>query len=120
MGARTAGRAALTAWIGVLAGCAGAPGAPTNPMDRAARAAEEIEILVRNLNFSQATVYTSRDGGSRRLGIVPGKGEATFRAQWRLPHIQLRVRFLAGRDFVTERIAVGPGETLELIVPSRF
>ncbi len=80
---------------------------------------EEIEILVRNLNFSQVTVYTARGGSGRRLGIVPGKGEATFRLRWFLPDLRLRVRPLAGRDFYTETITVAPGELLELVVPSR-
>lgn len=80
---------------------------------------EEIEILVRNNHFSQATVYTVRGGASMRLGIVPGKDEATFRTRWPLPDIQLRYKFLAGPDFVTETIPVGPGELLELIIQAR-
>ena len=83
------------------------------------RAAEDIEILVRNNNFSQATVYTVRGGASRRLGIVPGKGEATFQTRWPLPDIQLRVKFLAGSEFLTETMPVGPGELLELIIQAR-
>lgn len=80
---------------------------------------EEIEILVRNFNFNQVTVYTARSGSGRRLGIVPGKGEATFKLRWFLPDIRLRVRPLAGDDFYTETITVAPGELLELVVPSR-
>ncbi len=91
----------------------------TNPMRQDARESEEIEILVTNHNFSQATVYTARGGSSQRLGIVPGKGEATFRTRWPLPDIQLRVKFLAGPDFLTETLPVGPGELLELILPAR-
>ncbi len=80
-------------------------------------AAQEIEILVRNNNFSQATVYTARSGSGRRLGIVPGKGEATFKLRWTFPDIRLRVRPLAGREFFTETLSVAPGELLELIIP---
>lgn len=80
---------------------------------------EEIEILVRNFNFTQVTVYTARAGAGRRLGVVPGKGEATFKLRWFLPDIRLRVRPLAGDDFYTETITVAPGELLELVVPSR-
>ena len=106
--------------IPVVTGCIATGGATGNPMDRGSREAEEIEILVRNLNFNQATVYTARGGSSRRLGIVPGKGEATFKTSWYLPDIQLRVKFLAGPDFFTETIPVSPGELLELIIPSRY
>lgn len=80
---------------------------------------EEIEILVRNRNFSQVTVYTARAGSGQRLGIVPGLGEATFKLRWFLPDIRLRVRPLAGNEFYTETITVAPGEVLELVVPSR-
>ena len=90
-------------------------------MEAASQGAEEIEILVRNLNFNQVTVYTARGSGSvNRLGIVPGKGEATFSLRWHLPEIQLRVKALAGDDFLTEILPVGPGELLELTIPSRF
>ena len=80
---------------------------------------DEIEILVRNLNFSQVTVYTARAGSGRRLGTVPGKGEATFKLRWFLPDLRLRVRPLAGDEFYTETITVAPGELLELVIPSR-
>ncbi len=79
--------------------------------------AEDLEIIVRNDNFNQVTVYASREGGGRRLGIVEGKNEARFHLRWHLPYLQLRVKYLAGRDFVTERLPVAPGELLELIVP---
>ena len=103
-----------------LGACASTPEATaTNPMRQDSRESEEIEILVRNQNFSQATVYTARGAASHRLGIVPGKGEATFRTRWPLPDIQLRVKFLAGPDFLTETLPVGPGELLELILPAR-
>ncbi|MDE2806688.1 MAG: hypothetical protein OXN18_16215 [Gemmatimonadota bacterium] len=113
-------RHALAAMVLALLGaCATANGARTNPMEGDARDSEEIEILVHNNHFSQATVYTVRGGASMRLGIVPGKDEATFRTRWPLPNIQLRVKFLAGSDFVTETMPVGPGEILELTILAR-
>lgn len=116
---------AVTAFAAALAlaslgACATTPEATaTNPMRQDVRASEEIEILVTNHNFSQATVYTARGASSQRLGIVPGKGERTFKTRWPLPDIQLRVKFLAGPDFLTETLPVGPGELLELILPAR-
>ncbi len=101
-----------------LPGCATLHGAADDPFEERA-AAEEIEILVRNNNFSQVTVYTARAGSGRRLGIVPGKGEATFKLRWTLPDIRLRVRPLAGREFFTETLSVAPGELLELVIPPR-
>ncbi len=104
----------------VAAGCGGAARSEGgDPFDGPADESSEIEIFVRNDNFSQVTIYTARGSSFRRLGIVPGKGEATFATEWYLPDIQLRVKFLAGPDYFTERLPVSPGELLELIVPSR-
>ena len=105
--------------LALMGACATANGTRTNPMEADLRESEEIEILVRNNHFSQATVYTARGGASMRLGIVPGKDEATFRTRWPLPDIQLRVKFLAGSDFLTETLPVAPGEVLELIIQAR-
>ena len=110
--------AIAAAAILAAAGC-GAGRSMGSPLDGPAGESDEIEIFVRNDNFSQVTVYTARGASYRRLGIVPGKGEATFATEWYLPDIQLRVKFLAGPDFLTERLPVSPGELLELIVPSR-
>ena len=98
----------------VFAGCMGTRGRAEDAMDPGARETEEIELLVRNNNFSQATVYTSREYGSKRLGIVKGKSDATFKFEWHLPDIQLRVRFLAGSGFLTEKMPVSPDDLLEL------
>lgn len=120
-GARPAAWAlALTLTLVLASAGCGAGRSMGSPLDDNAGAeSDEIEILVRNDNFSQVTVYTSRSGAYRRLGIVQGKGESTFRTEWHLPEIQLRVRFLAGPDYFTERLPVSPGELLELIIPAR-
>jgi len=111
----------LAILLPAIGGCASTPRETGNPLDPAMSAqGEDIELLVRNLNFHQVTVYTARGGTSvRRLGTVPGKGEATFKMRWHLPDIQLRVRQLAGDEFLTETIPVSPGELLELIIQAR-
>ena len=100
-----------------MAGCMGTGGRADNPLEQEA-GTEEIELLVRNLNFNQATIYIAPEHGSKRLGIVRGKSDATFKFQWHLPHIQLRVKFLAGREFLTETLAVSPDDLLELQLPA--
>jgi len=89
------------------------------PGEESALERGEVEILVRNANFNQVTIYAVRNGAQRRLGIVAGKSEATFRTKWRYADMQLRVRFLAGPDYLTETLPASPGELLELIVPVR-
>ncbi len=101
-----------------LAGCLGTGGRAGDPLDQRREDAEEIELLVRNDNFSQATVYIAPEHGTRRLGIVQGKSKATFRFQWHRPHIRLRVKYLAGSDFLTETLAVSPDDLLELRLPA--
>lgn len=103
----------------VLSGCLGTGVRRDNPMDPEATGREQIELLVRNNNFSQATIYTSREHGSRRLGIVNGKSEATLKFEWHLSEIRLRVRYLGGGGFLTETLPVAPDDLLELILEAR-
>ena len=78
----------------------------------------EVVIVVRNDSFNQATVYLSPDYGSRRLGIVRGKSEARFRLEWFMPEIQLRIRFLAGGEILSQPWTVGSGEVWRFIIPA--
>lgn len=116
IGGRRLAAFALGLLVPAIVGCAASGKTAGNPLDSVE---EDIELLVRNFNFHQVTVYTARGGPVRRLGIVPGKGEATFTMRWHLPDLQLRVKQLAGEDFYTETIPVSPGELLELIIPAR-
>ena len=114
---------AFPLFAGVLivlsSGCLGTGELRDNPMDALGSGGDEIELLVRNNNFSQATIYTSREHGSRRLGIVNGKSEATLKFEWHLSEIRLRVKYLAGREFLTETLPVAPDDLLELILEAR-
>ncbi len=109
---------AAAAALVLVSACAGR-GSGFLPPGHDMASAGEIEIVVRNGNFNQVTVYTVRGGAQRRLGIVGGKAEVVFRTDWDYPELQLRVKFLAGPDYFTERLPVGAGETLELFIPSR-
>ncbi len=112
-----AAAAALT--MALLGGCA--TRTASNPLSGGAPLGEslELELQVTNQNFNQITVFTARGSTYRRLGTVSGNASRTFTLEWPLPNIQLRVKFLAGPDFVTESLSVAPGEILELIVPTR-
>lgn len=101
-----------------LAGCMGTRGGSGNPMEAGASGTELVELLVRNDNFHQATVYTSPEHGSKRLGVVGGKSKATFRFEWHLPYLQLRIRLLAGSTVLTETLSVESDDRLELIIPA--
>ncbi len=117
---RTSAAALLLAALGpALLGACAWGGTGFRPPGEASAGYEEIEILVRNANFNQVTVYTVRSGAQRRLGIVAGKDEAVFKTDWNYPDLQLRVKFLAGPDYFTETLPVSPGERLELTIPAR-
>ena len=78
----------------------------------------EVVIVVRNDSFNQATVYLSPDYGSRRLGIVRGKSEDRFTLEWFMPEIQLRIKFLAGGEILSQPWSVGSGEVWSFIIPA--
>jgi len=96
----------------------GTGGRSENPLEEGARTPEVIELLVRNDNFNQATVYTSPEHGSKRLGVVNGRSQATFKFEWHLPYLQLRIKFLAGSTVLTETLSVNSDDLLELIIPA--
>ena len=98
-----------------LVGCAGAVEAP-NPFDGGSAAARSIRINVVNNNFNEATLRAvSRT--ERRLGIVPGNGRETFTLAWpTVDDLRIRIDVLAGDDILTNRISVGPGDTVYLTI----
>ena len=110
----TMGRVALTLVL-LLVACSTSGEEAGDPF-RSDRRSNEIFIEVRNQDFLDATVYTARGQSLRRLGLVTGKTERTFRTEWIHMDIQLLVRLIGGRSFRTETTPVSPGETIELII----
>ncbi|MDE2804054.1 MAG: hypothetical protein OXN18_02800 [Gemmatimonadota bacterium] len=98
-----------------LAGCAGSV-EPSNPFAGGAAAARSIRINVVNNNFNEATLRAvSRT--ERRLGIVPGNGRESFTLAWpTVDDLRIRIDVLAGDDILTNRISVGPGDTVYLTI----
>lgn len=112
-------RAGLIAVIAaaVLAGCgAGAPGPSTaDPFSAASDGPGTVSIHVRNLNFSQATLWAVSRGGRQRLGVVGGKADAVYRIPWTFPQpMEIEIDLLAGPRCTTEALDVDPGDILEL------
>ena len=111
--------AVVAATASVLSlGCFAVTARSENPLAREGHSERrEIELLVRNQNFNQATVYASASGdGSRKVGVVGGHSQATLRFDWPFSYIRLRVRFLAGDEVFSETMSVSPGELLELVI----
>ncbi len=102
--------AALILLVGIT-GCSGFGG--SDPFTGTTKAM--IFIEVDNRNFNQATIWMVSSSGQRRLGVVNGKVRKTFSVQWRRSDdLQLRVRVLGQRGFITGRQLVLPGDHVEL------
>lgn len=96
----------------VLQACAGNYG--NNPFQGGA-GQNEIQVTIRNQNFSDATVWAVWRAGSRaRLGSVTGNSTRTFSTPWRGDVIQFEVDFLGGRRYTTQSYPVNEGDHLEL------
>ena len=79
-------------------------------------AATSIRINVDNNNFNEATVRAvSRT--ERRLGTVPGNGQASFNLAWpAVNDLRIQIDILAGDRYTTNRVTVSPGETVYLTI----
>jgi len=100
-----------------LSACAGGAGgpAPGDPFSAASDGPRTVSIHVRNLNFSQATLWAVSRGGRQRLGVVGGKEDAVYRIPWTFPQpMEIEINLLAGPRCTTEALEVDPGDVLEL------
>lgn len=96
----------------VLQGCAG--NYSDNPFQGGA-GQNEIQVTVRNQNFSDASVWAIWRAGARvRLGSVTGNTSRTFSTAWRGDVIQFEVDFLGGGEYTTQSYPVNEGDHLDL------
>ncbi len=108
-------RAILLAVVVAVAGCAGSSELP-NPFERGGAASRRIQINVMNNNFNEATVRAVART-ERRLGVVQGNGRESFTLAWpTVDDLRIRIDILAGDRFTTNRISVGPGDTVYLTI----
>ena len=53
----------------------------------------------------------------RRLGVVSGNGRESFTVAWpTVDDLRIRIDLLAGDEILTNRISVGPGDTVYLTI----
>lgn len=112
--AGAAGLALLVAAALASASCAGRR-AP-NPFEDPGQASRSLRIEVENHNFNEATLRAVART-ERRLGVVSGNGKQTFTIPWTtVDDLQIRIDILAGDRFTTNRVSVGPGESVQLTI----
>lgn len=80
-----------------------------------------IQIIVRNLNFSEARLYAVRRGSRSMLGIVGGKSDGEFQLDWDIPEpLQIEIHLIAGPTCTTQQLLTDPGDIIELQIESDF
>jgi hypothetical protein len=80
-----------------------------------------VLIIVQNLNFSDARLYTLVRGARKQLGIVGGKQDAEFTLPWSIPEpLQIEINLLAGPQCYTRELMVDPGDIIELQISTVF
>lgn len=99
------------------AGCATAGGngnGSQNPFDGDSQPGE-IQLVVVNHDFSDATLFAFRGAERIRLGVVTGKAERSYTLPWPTTQtLQVEISLLSQGSCRTDQIAVDPGEVLEL------
>ncbi|MEX2466266.1 MAG: hypothetical protein WD995_05115 [Gemmatimonadota bacterium] len=101
----------------VVTGCAGGQlqSDGGGPFAASADGPQTISIHVRNLNFSEATLWAVSNSGRQRLGVIGGKGDNVYRITWDFSQaLQVEIDLLAGPRCTTEPLQVDPGDTLDL------
>ena len=112
---RRAAGSALLALMLVAAGCASSG---EDAFDRSSAQAQEAMLTAENQNFSDATIYAVWDAGNRqRLGMVTGLTSQTFELDIKGSELRLQVDFIAGGEFMSDRIMVNPGDHVQVTIP---
>jgi hypothetical protein len=116
-----AARHATFALMLVSAGCASSGGGSGAAQPFSAARPTTIRIIVQNLNFQDARLYTYRRGTRSMLGTVTGKTNAEFVIDWDLPEpMYMEIDMLAGPRCFTEELRADPGDIMELQISSHF
>lgn len=98
------------------AGCSTTQETEGSPFD-GSRGSEEVLLTVENNDFYDANIHLSWGGMRTRAGTVTGKTSETFRLEWKHEWAQIAVDFVGGgRDYVSERVGVLPGDHLNFVI----
>jgi hypothetical protein len=114
---RWSGPIPVVAVLLLVTAVAGCGGTRADPMARGGGERDMITLRVNNLNFNDATLTLMTSGTRNRIGIVPGKSTQTFTVPWpNLQELRVQISVLAGGNFTTSPVTVGPGERVELLI----
>ena len=80
---------------------------------------EGITLEVDNQNFHDATLYATKrvdDSYKKRIGVVGGLSEKTFRFWWQYQELRIVIDFLASRTTFSCTVQVSPGDIVGLVI----
>jgi hypothetical protein len=118
---RPALRSATLALVLAASACASSGGSAGAPEPFGGSEPTTVRIIIQNLNFQDARLYTYRADTRRMLGTVTGNSNREFVIDWDFPaRMYLEIDMLAGPRCFTEALTVDPGDILELQIASRF
>jgi len=114
-------RAALSLALGMALGACASSTRSDTPFSTSRDRPDEVQIVVQNLNFADARLYTIRRGTRVRLGTVNGKQDAEFTLRWPMSDVlSIEIDLLAGPTCATRQMQVDPGDILELQIAVAF
>jgi hypothetical protein len=97
----------------LASGCARTAGAGASPFENGPPG--QIQLIVINHDFNDATLFALRAGQRTRLGIVTGKTEESYVLPWPTTQsLQIQINLLTQGSCSTSALQVDPGEILEL------
>ncbi len=100
----------------LLVGCASGQGNEDNPFsDEFTTRGGQIELVVSNVNFQDATLTAFHQAGRQRLGVVDGKGSRRFTMDWEgTRDLQIQIDLLSSVSYLTPPLSVSIGDVLRL------
>jgi hypothetical protein len=104
--------AVIVVLVLVVAACGARQTETEAPAERAPTL--DITLEVENRNFNDARVYLLLFGERTRLGQVPAQTTQTFSFAAGPDEVRIEISFIGGGGFVTEPMAVSPGDELLL------
>jgi hypothetical protein len=105
----------------MLVGCGSSGSSPQGDPFSGGNRDATIQLIIQNLNFSDARLYTIVRGARKQLGIIGGKQDAEFTLPWTIPEpLQIEINLLAGPQCYTREMMVDPGDIIELQISTVF
>ena len=104
----------------LAAGCGGAGGTSApSPFD--GDQSQALAVTIRNDQMDEARVWLYINGARQRLGEVRGNASRTFNVPMRaIDPVRMQFDLTLGARCVTRDVMLGPGQTVQVTIPSNL